>query len=72
VPAVTEVPGTIVTLKVPACMDCKHFRATALFELCMHTDATYKVAEKTDQHSVGHMRRMYACGPDAKLFDPRT
>jgi len=68
----TEIPGTIVTLKLPACVDCKHFRDARIFLLCMHKDATYKVAEKTDQHSVGHMRRMYSCGPDAKLFDPRT
>jgi len=68
---VIEVPGTMVTLKVPACMDCAHFRVTALFELCMHKESAYTIAEKTDQHSAGHMRRL-GCGADARLFDPRA
>jgi len=52
-------------------MDCAHFRVTALFDLCMHKESAYTIAEKTDQHSAGHMRRL-GCGADARLFDPRA
>jgi len=67
---VTEIPGRIVTLKVPACVDCKHFRETTVFLLCIHPDSKYEIAGKADQHTAGHMRRM-GCGEDAKLFDPK-
>ena len=54
----------------PACMDCKYFRETQVFLLCTHADAAYKVAEKVDQHTIGHMRSVYLCGEDGKLFEP--
>ena len=54
----------------PNCKDCKHFRETTLFYLCLHAESTYTAAGKTDQHTVGHMRRL-RCGPQAALFEPR-
>lgn len=54
----------------PNCKDCKHFRETTVFDLCLHAESTYTAAGKVDQHTVGHMRR-FKCGPQAALFEPR-
>jgi hypothetical protein len=54
------------------CRGCKHYRATAVFELCMRTEALYKIADKIGQHTIGHMRRVHLCGEDGKLFEPRA
>ena len=55
----------------PNCKDCQHYRETTLFELCKSPESTYTAGGKTDQHTVGHMRRL-GCGPEARLFDPRA
>ena len=51
------------------CRDCLHFKSTMVFDLCMRANATYTAGGKTDQHTVGHMRR-HECGPEARLFEP--
>jgi hypothetical protein len=53
-------------------MDCKHFRETDVFLLCMRAESTYRIEGKADQHTVGHMRRTHLCGPEARLFEPRS
>jgi hypothetical protein len=52
---------------IPRCRDCAHFKETYVFDLCAHAEATYKIAEREDQHTVTHMRRT-RCGPEGKLF----
>jgi hypothetical protein len=52
------------------CRDCKHFRSTMVFDLCKRPESTYTAGGKTDQHTTGHMRA-HACGPDARLFEPK-
>lgn len=52
----------------PDCRDCKHYRATMIFELCDRPESTCLAAGKVDQHTTGHMRRG-ACGADGRLFE---
>lgn len=70
--AQAEAQMTVETLtpKAPNCRDCLHYRETTIFELCMRANATYSIAGKIDQHTVGHMRR-WECGDDGRLFEPR-
>lgn len=50
-----------------SCRGCDHYRDAAVFELCTHPRSAYTVAERSDFHSIGHMRK-YECGHDAALF----
>lgn len=52
------------------CRSCAHYRETTVFELCMHSAATYSVAGKSDQHTIGHMRTMGTCRHEALYFAP--
>ena len=67
---VGDAPEGQVVADAPNCRDCLHYRETTIFELCMRANATYSVAGKVDQHTVGHMRR-WECGADGRLFEPR-
>lgn len=51
------------------CIHCRFYKHTDIFDLCKHEQSTYKVGEKFDVHTIGHMRK-HECGPDAKLFQP--
>ena len=51
------------------CRMCKHYFDHVIFELCEHPSSEYKIAEKVDFHSVGHMRQ-FEC-KDAVLFEAR-
>jgi hypothetical protein len=52
------------------CRDCKHYCEAMVFELCGHPSSEYKIAEKVDFHSIGHMRQ-FAC-KDGVLFEARV
>ena len=69
--AIVPVPGTTVTLTLPECQDCKHYRTTMVFDLCEHINSRYSVAGKDDQHTTGHMRQ-HSCGPDGKLYEAKS
>ncbi len=54
-------------------VDCKFYRPTALFELCVAEESQYTADGKSDFHTVGHMRDPRGdCGPDAKLYRRAT
>lgn len=56
----------------PSCYSCAHYRAGAVFELCQNPQSVYKVGEKEDFHTVGHMRERGACRPEGALYELRS
>lgn len=53
------------------CTGCRYFARDIVFELCMHDSSRYKVAEKAEHHTIGHMRsREDMCGEIGKLYVP--
>jgi hypothetical protein len=60
-----------VNAPLPRCSDCKHYRQTMVFDLCEHSNSTYSVAGRKDQHTAGHMRQ-HECGPQGRLFEAKV
>ena len=52
------------------CHECAHYERTPVFELCRHSASSYTIAEKTDFHTIGHMRTVGACRDAAVMFAP--
>lgn len=52
-----------------ACVGCKHYAEGQVFELCHHEQSRYVVADKTDVHTIGHMRSDRGpCGAEGRLY----
>lgn len=52
------------------CKSCKYYQETNIFELCKHERSVYQIAEKSDFHTIGHMRK-FSCGEPAVLFQQK-
>ncbi len=53
------------------CRSCRHFKPTALFDLCMHAASRYLALGEIDYHTIGHMRSIGACRADAMHYEPQ-
>ncbi len=50
------------------CKQCKHYKDSAIFELCLHEKSKYKVDgdPREHYHTISHMR-LHTCGALAVL-----
>ena len=52
------------------CQNCLYYEIAALFELCKHEASKYKIAEREDWHTIGHMTNLHGkCSPELSLFE---
>lgn len=52
-----------------SCATCRYFQPGSIFELCLHAESLYHIADKPDYHTCNHMRQLYGkCGQDRKLY----
>lgn len=53
---------------IAGCKRCVHYKCTALFELCKHSQSEYTLIGEIERHTCSHMRQVYGgCGPEMKL-----
>lgn len=51
------------------CLGCEHYFESVVFDLCGHPSSLYRVGDREDWHTIGHMRGPRgSCGQDTKLF----